>query len=149
MRITASAISLNVEDVEASARFLKDHFGFVEDMADNGFVSLSRPDAGFNMIFLHTGLATFKPEHLRGRRADGLLIVFVVDDIDLEYSRIKEECVPITTPIETEPWGERYFQVADPNGVTIQLVQWVTGTTAGRGSGLDEAQQVRVEGILE
>jgi hypothetical protein len=32
----------------------------------------------------------------------------------------------ITTPIETEPWGERFFQVTDPNGVVIQLVQWMT-----------------------
>ena len=31
----------------------------------------------------------------------------------------------ITTPIETEEWGERYFQVTDPNGVVLQLVQWV------------------------
>jgi uncharacterized glyoxalase superfamily protein PhnB len=28
-------------------------------------------------------------------------------------------------PIETEPWGERFFQVPDPNGVVIQLVQWI------------------------
>jgi uncharacterized glyoxalase superfamily protein PhnB len=125
MHITASAISLNVENVGASASFLKDHFGFVEDMAYDGFVSLSRPDADFNVIFLHTGLATFKPAHLRGRRADGILVVFVVDDIDAEYSRVQHEGVSITTPIETEPWGERFFQVADPNGVTIQLVQWV------------------------
>ena len=126
MRITASAISLNVDDVEASAAFAKQHFGFREDMADDGFVSLSREDAGFNLIFLRTGLPTFKPESLRGRRADGLLVVFVVEDIDSEYSRLQQEGVSITTAIETEPWGERFFQVTDPNGVTIQLVQWIT-----------------------
>ena len=126
MKITASAISLNVDDVGASAAYVKDHFGFGEDMAADGFVSLSREDAGFNLIYLRTGLATFKPERLRGRRADGLLIVFVVDDVDAEYARLQDEGVPITTPIETEPWGERYFQVTDPNGVTIQLVQWIT-----------------------
>ena len=126
MKITASAISLNVDDVTASAAFAKDHFGFSEDMAADGFVSLSRADAGFNLIFLRTGLASFKPESLRGRRADGLLVVFVVDDVDGEYLRLQEEGVSITTPIETEPWGERFFQVTDPNGVTIQLVQWIT-----------------------
>ena len=47
-------------------------------------------------------------------------------NVDREYARLQAEGVPITTPIETEPWGERYFQVSDPNGVTIQLVQWVT-----------------------
>jgi predicted enzyme related to lactoylglutathione lyase len=126
VKITASAISLNVDDVTTSAAFLKDHFAFTEEMADDGFVSLAREDAGFNVIYLRTGLKSFKPEAMRGRRADGLLVVFVVDNIDGEYARIQDEGVPITTPIQTEPWGERYFQVTDPNGVVIQLVQWVT-----------------------
>ena len=95
-------------------------------MAADGFVSLTREDAGFNVIFLRTGLPTFKPEALRGRRADGLLVVFVVDDIDGEYRRLQAQGVSITTPIETEPWGERFFQVTDPCGVILQLVQWVT-----------------------
>lgn len=125
MQITASALSLNVDDVTASATFMKQHFGFHEEMSADGFVSLSRQDAGFNLIFLRTGLKSFKPTHLRGNRADGLLIVFVVDDIDREYARILSEGVSITTAIETEPWGERFFQVTDPNGVVIQLVEWI------------------------
>jgi hypothetical protein len=64
-----------------------------------GFASLSRADAGFNLIFLRTGLAT------------------------------QREGVTITTPLQTEPWGERFFQVADPNGVIVQFVQWVTTPT--------------------
>jgi catechol 2,3-dioxygenase-like lactoylglutathione lyase family enzyme len=130
VKITASAISLNVDDVAGSAAFAKDHFGFKEEMAAEGFVSLSREDAGFNLVYLQTGLKTFKPEHMRGRRADGLLVVFVVDDIDGEYARLRGEGVPITTPIETEPWGERFFQVTDPSGIVIQLVQWMAETKA-------------------
>jgi uncharacterized glyoxalase superfamily protein PhnB len=130
MKITASALSLNVEDVTASATFVKQHFGFNEEMSAKGFVSLSKQDAGFNLIFLRTGLETFKPSFMRGHRANGLLIVFVVDDIDTEYVRLKTEGVMITTPIETEPWGERFFQVTDPNGVVIQRVQWMTDQAA-------------------
>ena len=126
MQITASAISLNVNDVNASATFAKQHFGFSEEMSADGFVSLSREDVGFNLIFLRTGLESFKPIHMRGHQVDGLLIALVVDDIDTEYTRIQAEGVTITTEIETEPWGERFFQVTDPNGVVIQLVQWMT-----------------------
>jgi len=125
VNVTASAISLNVTDVAASAEFAKTHFGFTQAMSADGFVSLERPEIGFNLIFLRTGLETFKPERLRGHVADGLLVVFVVDNVDAEYERIQREGVPITTPIETESWGERYFQVSDPNGVVYQLVQWV------------------------
>jgi hypothetical protein len=39
MKITASAVSLNVDDVAASARFLTAHFGFSEQMSADGFVS--------------------------------------------------------------------------------------------------------------
>lgn len=59
----------------------------------------------------------------------GILMVFVVDDIDAEYMRLKVEGVTITTPIETESWHERFFQVTDPNGVVLQLVQWMTELT--------------------
>jgi predicted enzyme related to lactoylglutathione lyase len=134
LNITAAAVSLNVPDERASAEFLMQHFGFSESMAADGFVSLARHDAGFNIIFLRVGLATFKPESMRGRRADGLLIVLEVDDIDAEYARLESEGVAFTTPIATEAWGERYFQVTDPNGVVIQLVQWMAPTGDGDSS---------------
>ena len=124
MNITASAISLNVKDVGASAEWVKAHLGFTEDMAAEGFCSLSHPEAGFNLVYLATGLPTFKPASVAGP-VDGLLVVFTVDDVDAEYARLQGEGVTVLTPIETEPWGERYFQMADPNGVVYQLVQWV------------------------
>jgi uncharacterized glyoxalase superfamily protein PhnB len=126
MQITASAVSLNVAEPTASAAFVREHLGFEQEMAADGFVSLKREDAGFNLIFLHTGLATFKPEAMRGRSADGLLVVFVVESIDAEYARLRDQGVEITTPIQTEPWGERFFQISDTNGVIYQLVQWIT-----------------------
>jgi uncharacterized glyoxalase superfamily protein PhnB len=127
VKITSSAISLNVADVAASAEFVKRHFGFSESMSVEGTVSsLTREDAGFNLIYLRTGLDSFKPKHLAANAKEGLLIVFVVENIDAEYQRLQTEGVAVVTPIETEPWGERYFQVEDPNGVIIQLVQWVT-----------------------
>ncbi|WP_378734412.1 VOC family protein [Nocardia brasiliensis] len=125
MNITASAISLNVADPQASAKFLIDHLGFTEKMAADGFVSVDRPDAGLSVAYLRTGLASFKPKSAAGSAGEGLLVVFVVDDIDAEYTRLRGEGVPIVTPIETEEWGERYFQMRDPNGIIVQLVQWV------------------------
>ncbi|WP_025273391.1 VOC family protein [Haloglycomyces albus] len=125
MQVTDSAVSLNVTDPEGSADFMRAHFGFDTAMSADGFVSLHRPDVGFHLIYLRTGLPTFKPAAIAGRHADGLLLALVVSDIDAEYERLKREGVAITTPIETEEWGERYFQVSDPNGVVVQLVQWV------------------------
>jgi hypothetical protein len=56
VEITASAISLNVEDVPASRAFLVQHFDFLEEMAADGFALLTRSDAGMNVVFLRRGL---------------------------------------------------------------------------------------------
>lgn len=130
MHMTRSAISLNVPEVEASARWVEKYLGFTVAMEAGGFCSLSHPDAGFNIIYLRTGLETFKPASASGK-ADGLLIVFTVSDIDSYYEIVQRDGVEIVTPIETEPWGERYFQMADPNGIIYQLVEWVTAPPEG------------------
>lgn len=131
MKITAAAISLTVADPEASAQFLERAFDFEREMAADGFVSLTRADVGFNIVYLRAGLATFKPRERAERTADGLLIVLVVDDVDAEHGRLSAAGTKIVTPIETEEWGERYFQVEDPNGVIIQPVEWVEAPPEG------------------
>ena len=123
MQITASAVSLNVEDERTSADFLTGHFGFHEEMAADGFVSLTRPDAGMNVVFLRRGLPTL-PEGQRETSAAGLILAFVVEDLEGELARVQGEGVAISMPLREEPWGERAFQVTDPNGVIIQLLDW-------------------------
>ena len=123
MRITASAVALNVEDVAASSAFLVDHFGFHEEMAADGFASLTRADAGMNVAFLRRGLASL-PEDQRNDHAGGLILAFVVEDLEGELARLRAEGVAITMPLTSEEWGERAFQVRDPNGVIVQLVDW-------------------------
>lgn len=123
MKITSSAVSLNVDDVRASSAFLVDHFGFREDMAADGFASLSRDDAGMNVVFLRRGLETL-PQDQRDEHATGLILAFVVDDLEGELERLQAEGVAITMPLTAEEWGERAFQVRDPNGVIVQLVDW-------------------------
>jgi predicted enzyme related to lactoylglutathione lyase len=130
MQINATALSLNVADEAASAEFAKAHFGFSETMSSDGFVSLRHPDAGMDVIFLRTGLATFKPVEIAGSAGQGVLLALVVDDIDTEYARITAAGArAISAPI-TEPWGERYCQFADPNGIVWQLVSWVSASEA-------------------
>lgn len=123
MRITASAVSLNVDDPAASAGFLTAHFGFREEMSADGFVSVSRDDAGMNVIFVRRGLETL-PADQRDDHASGLILAFEVDDLDGELARLEDEGVPVTMPLTAEDWGERAFQVRDPNGVIVQLLDW-------------------------
>jgi uncharacterized glyoxalase superfamily protein PhnB len=123
MKVSSSAVSLNVEDAAASSRFLQEHFGFVEEMAADGFASLTRDDLGMNVVFLRRGLSTL-PADQRDVHATGLILAFVVDDLEGELDRLQAEGVAITMPLTAEEWGERAFQVRDPNGVIVQLVDW-------------------------
>lgn len=129
MKISATAVSLNVDDAQASAQFLVDHFGFTVTMSADGFASLARDDAGASVVFLRRGLPTL-PEDQRNDRAQGVILAFVVDDLEGELARLEREGVAITMPLTVEEWGERAFQVRDPNGVIVQLVDW-NGPTAG------------------
>ncbi|MFK0236678.1 VOC family protein [Streptomyces vinaceus] len=129
MKITSSAVSLNVADVSASSAFLIEHFGFREEMAADGFASLTRDDVGMNVIFLRRGLASL-PADQRDEHAAGLILAFVVEDLEGELARLRSEGVAITMPLTDEEWGERAFQVRDPNGVIVQLVDW--NAPAGR-----------------
>lgn len=123
--VSAFAISLNVPEPEASARFLVEHFGYEVQMSSDGFFSLRHPDGGSNVIFLRTGLQTFKPPDAAGSAGEGLLLVLVVQDLDGYHRELERGGVDIVTPPETEPWGERFAQYRDPNGLIVQLVQWM------------------------
>lgn len=128
MKITATAVSLNVENVAASSAFLTEHFGFHEQLAADGFASLAREDAGVNIIFLRRGLSTL-PAGQRDDHAQGLILAFTVDHLEDELARLQAEGVTITMPLIAEEWGERAFQVRDPNGVIVQLFDWNAPTT--------------------
>ena len=92
-------------------------------MAADGFASLTRDDAGINVVFLRRGLESL-PADQRDEHVAGLILVFVVEDLEGELRRLEAEGVAITMPLTEEEWGERAFQVRDPNGVIVQLVDW-------------------------
>jgi catechol 2,3-dioxygenase-like lactoylglutathione lyase family enzyme len=85
---TASAVSLNVEDVAASSRFLQEHFGFAGVMAADGFASLARHGIGRNVVYLRRGLPTL-PGGQRDVHATGLIVVFAVEGLESELTRLR------------------------------------------------------------
>lgn len=125
MQVTSSAVSLTVTDVAASSEFFSTHLGFREQMAADGFASLTREDAAMDVIFLRRGIEVL-PEGVRDQHAAGVIVALVVDDLDDELTRLSAEGVEITMGLREEEWGERLFQVTDPNGIVIELIQWVT-----------------------
>ncbi|MFD6418509.1 VOC family protein [Streptomyces sp. NPDC060194] len=125
--ITTTTLSLTVDDVTASRDFFVAHLGYEEAMAAPGFASLTRDDAAADIVLLQRGTEVL-PADQRDRRAEGIIVAFTVTALDAEEKRLREEGVVPTLEIREEPWGERLFQVTDPNGIVVQFVEWaVTG----------------------
>lgn len=133
MQITASTVSLTVADVTASQRFFTTHLGYAVQAAADGFASLTREDAALDIVLLARGTEVL-PADQRDQHASGLIVAFTGTGIEKEEQRLREEGVEITMPLREEPWGERLFQVTDPNGVVVQFVEW---TTPAEGAGVE------------
>ncbi|MFI1223382.1 MULTISPECIES: VOC family protein [unclassified Streptomyces] len=125
MYITASTVSLTVDDVAASRAFFTEHLGYQEAVATEDFASLAREDAAVDIVLLRRGIDVL-PADQRDRHASGLILAFTLTGLEAEEKRLRTAGVEITLPLREEPWGERLFQVTDPNGVIVQFVEWVT-----------------------
>ncbi|MEU9121011.1 VOC family protein [Streptomyces sp. NPDC048506] len=123
INITTSTVSLTVDDVAASRDYLITHFGYAQAGAADGFASLTRDDAAVDIVLLERGIEVL-PEEQRHQRASGLILAFTVTDIAAHEERLRRAGARITMPLREEPWGERLFQVTDPNGIVLQLVEW-------------------------
>ncbi|MGY5002014.1 VOC family protein [Streptomyces griseus] len=126
MHIATSTVSLTVDDVAASKMFFTEHLGYQETAATEDFASLAREDAAVDIVLLRRGIEIL-PADQRDQRASGLILAFTLaEGLDAEEKRLRAEGVEITMPLREEPWGERLFQVTDPNGVIVQFVEWAT-----------------------
>lgn len=100
------------------------HFGFEEKLSFDGGVALSHPDGGPELFFLQRGIAILDEEQ-RNEIARGIIIALTVEDLDGHRSRLLGEGAARNLVIVEDSWGERSMQVVDPNGVIVQLVEWV------------------------
>jgi len=51
----------------------------------------------------------------------GVMLNFIVDDVDTEYSRLTSAGLEVAMPLEDHPWGDRGFSVLDPIGNSVYI----------------------------
>ncbi|UBU08801.1 VOC family protein [Nonomuraea gerenzanensis] len=126
MNIVSSAISLTVADPAASSGFFTGHLGFREVLAGEDFIVLGRDDGAVDLILVALDPERWQP----GQSLADATVVFSVTGLAAEYERLRAEGAPITAPLRREPWGELVTRLADPNGVTVQLNEWIPPITS-------------------
>ena len=118
---------LHVEDVERSARFYADSFGFEEDFRfpDSGpaeFVFLKLGETGIGVAGKG---APPLPDWPRDRSTGAFQLCIYTDDTEAAADRLRAAGVEqVTTPREM-PWGERLAFFADPDGNLIHVTSVV------------------------
>jgi predicted enzyme related to lactoylglutathione lyase len=55
-----------------------------------------------------------------------VIIEFIVDDVDSEYERLREQLSEVVTEPTTMPWGNRALLFRDPDGNLVNLFTPVT-----------------------
>lgn len=125
MHVIRLTLCLQVPDVAASTAFFVSHFGYEVLLDHPGAFAKLRHDNGHELFFLQCGAQLTPEESVGTEKAGGLVIALEVDDARAEQERLRAAGVAISAPLRDEPWGERLFQVKDPNGVTVQLLEWV------------------------
>lgn len=125
MRFTLMGTALMSDDPRAAAAWFAGKFGFEVGIDLGWYVNTRHPDhPAMALDFVDRGHDSL-PDALRGRLVEGTLLGFLVEDVDAEERRLREAGVDVVLPLSTEPWGQRRFQLAGPDGVVVEVLQLV------------------------
>ena len=123
MKTTSYYPVLMVDEVAPIAAFYVEHFGFRSLFDSDWYIHLQlADDEAVNLAILQGDHETI-PSQGRGGRASGVLINFEVEDPDALYDKLQKAGLPILRTLRDEPFGQRHFITADPNGVLIDVIK--------------------------
>ncbi|PCC71718.1 Glyoxalase-like domain-containing protein [Nannocystis exedens] len=125
MQISLIGFVLAAENPTRSARWFEQHFGFKVGVDIGWYVHLqSEGHPNVSLDFVQRDHESW-PVAARGKQVTGSLLALLVDDVDAEHERLSRAGVTIVLPLITEPWGQRRFQVAGPDGLFVEVLQRV------------------------
>jgi uncharacterized glyoxalase superfamily protein PhnB len=123
MQVSHVGAAFAAADPSAAGKWLARHLGF-EVLADLGwYVNTQHPDReGLFVDFVRDDDETWVE---RPAGVQGALLALAVPDVDAQHDRLAAEGVAVVKALVTEPWGQRRFQVAGPDGLVVELLQLV------------------------
>ncbi|MBA2945178.1 VOC family protein [Streptomyces himalayensis] len=125
MRFSLVGMAVAAEDPARSAAWFSAHFGFKVGIDLGWYVNTQHPEhPSLSLDFVQRDHESW-PEATRGKAVVGTLLAFLVEDVDVEHERLRAAGLEVVLPLVTEPWGQRRFQVAGPDGVLVEVLQTV------------------------
>lgn len=113
---------LLTDDVATAAAFYVAHFNFAPAFESDWYVSLRHVDnPAYELAILRHDHETV-PTAGRGT-VSRLILNFEVGDATAEYTRLQQAGVTAVQPLRDEPFGQRHFICAGPDGVLIDVIE--------------------------
>lgn len=116
---------LFVEDMAKMVHFYRDILGFEADWDGGPYVCFKVNDGGLFMFDRKQFADAMKQPYVSPRgfniTMEVGLSVPTFADVDSEYARLMALGVPSIQAPETQPWGQRNFWIADPEGNYIEV----------------------------
>lgn len=119
MPVTSVYPVLMSDDVPAAAAFYRERLGFETTFEADWYVSLRL--GSFELAVLDRSHATVPDGY--GATTGGVIVNIEVEDVDAEHRRVVTEggLRPVRT-LRSEPFGQRHFIVAAPDGVLVDVI---------------------------
>ncbi|MGW4293295.1 VOC family protein [Micromonospora chersina] len=125
MQFTLGGMAVAAQNPAESAAWFADHFGFKVGIDLGWYINTQHAEhPNLSLDFMQRDHESW-PQMTRGREVVGTLLAFLVADVEAEYARLSTAGIEVIMPLVTEPWGQRRFQVAAPDGLAVEVLQTV------------------------
>ena len=124
-QLTSTYPLITTSNMAASRDFFVKHLGFEAVFESSWYVLLSRAstEGGAAAIAFMTPDHPSRPPGPEPFSGLGMLFTLQVDDARAEEARLRAAGVEIAYAVQHEAWGQIRFQVRDPSGLLLDIVE--------------------------
>jgi uncharacterized glyoxalase superfamily protein PhnB len=125
MQINLIGMVLAAENPTATAAWFTEHFGFAVGVDLGWYVNTQHAShTNVSLDFIRRDHESWNSAS-RGKTIVGAFLAFLVEDVDAEHERLTAAGLDVVLPLVSEPWGQRRFQVAGPDGLVVEVLSRV------------------------
>ncbi|MCU0444702.1 MAG: VOC family protein [Microscillaceae bacterium] len=121
MKLNAGILTEKLTETKA---FYTQYLGFGITFENEFYLLLHTPQHQAELSFLLPHHPSQQPFFHQPFMGQGVYLTLEVDDVDSLYNDLKNQGLEIKVELRDEPWGDRHFAIADPNGIGIDIVKY-------------------------
>lgn len=121
MKLNAGIVTSKIAETKA---FYTKTLGFGVTFENEFYLLMHTPGREAEISFLLPEHPSQQPLFHQPFTGQGMFLTIEVEDVDKLYNDLKKKGADIKIDLRDEPWGDRHFAIADPNGIGIDLVKY-------------------------